>query len=147
MPSSLIERLGSILHRAQDLGPDDGGSLIEAALVLPIVFLTTFGFILFSLVILGMGNANFASRAALRYATLHSGTSYSPTTQQDLNNIVKAFIISYPANTWSVSLQYYGGNVIGSGVFITVSISYKFTLFGDTRVISYSSTGCGSVQQ
>ena len=148
MTSCLISRLCRILHKAGSLRRDDGNSLIEAALILPIIFLMAFGFIDFSLILFGMGNANFASRAALRYATLHSGTSYSPTTQQDLNNIVGAYIFTFPANTWSVSSRYYAGNVIGSGVYMTVTISYNFNVLGYTYSgISYSSTGCGSVQQ
>ena len=137
------------LSRLQHLRSDDrGNSLIEAALILPIVFLMTFGFVDYSLILFGMGNANFAGRAALRYATLHSNTSYSPTTQADLNNIVGGYIFSFPSNSWSVSSSYYAGNVIGSGVYITVSITYSFNVLGYTYSgISYSTTGCGSVQQ
>lgn len=135
-------RLVSSLRREQ------GNSLIETALVLPIVFLMTFGFIDFSLIIFGMGNTNFASRAALRYATLHSSTSYSPTTQQDLNGIVGGYILKFPANTWSVVPSYSTGNVVGSGVYITVTISYNVNIFGHIyNGISYSNTGMGSVQQ
>jgi hypothetical protein len=125
-----------------------GQTLVEVALALPATLLMIFGFIDFSLIIFGMGNANFASRSALRYATMHSSTSYAPTTQQQLNSIVGARIYSFPANTWSVTPYYYSGNVIGSGVYITVTITYHFTVMGHTyNGITYTTTGCGSVQQ
>jgi len=131
------------------LRQDNGNILIESALVAPIVLTMTFGFINFSLVMFGMGNANFAGRAALRYATLHSNTSYKPTTQQDLNNIVAPYIFRYPNNTWSVTSSYYAGNNVGAGgVYITVSITYSFSIMGKTYTgLSYSTTGCGSIQQ
>jgi len=125
-----------------------GNTLIEMALVLPMVFLMTFGLIDFALVLFGMGNVNFASRAALRYATLHSATSYSPTTQADLNRIISPYVFRYPSNTYAINSAYYNANTVGSGICITVSITYKFNAFGHVYSgIGYSSTGCGAIQQ
>ncbi len=90
-PLRCFRRLNRGLRR------EDGNSLIETALILPVLFLMIFGF---SLMIFRIGNTNFASRAALRYSTLHSATSYSAATQQDLNNIVRPYVFSFPANTW-----------------------------------------------
>ena len=144
----LIRQLCRVRHVAQSLRSEQGGTLIETALVLPIVLLMTFGFIDFSLMIFGMGNANFASRAALRYATLHSSTSYSPTTQHDLNSIVGAYIFSFPTNTWSVTSNYQPSNVVGAGVSITVTVTYNLNVLGYTQNgISCINTGVGSVQQ
>jgi hypothetical protein len=148
MPCPLRIRLVGVRRWATRLRPEQGDSILEAALVLPIIFLMSFGFIDFSLIIFGMGNANFANRAALRYATLHSSTSYSPTTQQDLNKIVGTYIFGFPANTWSVVPTYYGGNSVGAAVGVQVSITYNFNVLGYTyRGISYSTTGYASVQQ
>lgn len=127
---------------------EQGSSLIETALILPVFFLMIFGFIDFSLVVFGMGNANFANRAALRYATLHSSTSYSATTQQDLSKIIAPYIFSFPANTWSVVPRYPAGNVVGAGVYMTVTITYNWKVLGYTyQGVSYSNTGMGSIQQ
>jgi Flp pilus assembly protein TadG len=72
------------------LAGDEGSSLIELAVVLPVVMLLVLGLIDVCLILFGMGTANFAGRSALRYASMHSNTSYSPATQAQLSNIVKA---------------------------------------------------------
>ena len=135
---------------------DEGSSLIETALVLPVVLLMTFGLIDVCLILFGMGNANFASRAALRYASMHSNTSSSPATQAQLSTIVSAFILPYPSNTFSVTEQFYSGsgftsaagpgNNVGLGVLVTVTVSYQFSVMGSTfHPFSYSTTGVSMI--
>ena len=140
---------------ARLLRREQGQSLIEVALIMPIFFLLIFGFMTLSLIVFSMGNANFASRAAVRYAMTHSNTSYFPSTQQGLNNIVAPYIYNYPSNTYSVSAGYYyanftggGTNVVGDGVCVTLTITYPYSFFGKTyKPISYSSMGCSIILQ
>jgi hypothetical protein len=138
------------------LAGDEGSSLIELAVVLPVVMLLVLGLIDVCLILFGMGTANFAGRSALRYASMHSNTSYSPATQAQLSNIVKAFILPYPSNTFSVTEQFYSGsgftssagsgNNVGLGVLVTVSISYQFNVMGYTfQPFSYSTTGASVI--
>ena len=132
-----------------------GSSLIETALVLPIMLLLTFGLIDLCLILLGVGGANYGSRVALRYASLHSNASYAPSTQAQLTAILKQFILPYPTNTYSLNETFYTGigmaspsgpgNNVGMGVAVTVNISYQFVVMGATfRPFSYSTT-CASV--
>jgi Flp pilus assembly protein TadG len=149
----------AIRHRLKRGAAEERGqTMVELALGLPVVMLMTFGFIQFCLVLFGMSNMAFASRAALRYATMHSSTSYTPTTQATLNSIVGTYIIPYPTNTWSVSVTYYnqatqnsGGftnNVVNSGVYVTTTITYGIKFYNSTyNGLSFSSTGCGIVLQ
>ncbi len=126
-----------------------GTSLVETALVLPVVLFLTFGFINLCLILLGIGNANYACRVAVRYASLHSVSSYSPATQAQLTSIVKPFILPYPSNTYTVTENYDSGggltsatgpgNNVGLGVVLTIAISYPVTIMGTTfRPISYT---------
>jgi Flp pilus assembly protein TadG len=140
-----LRRVFGVAHR---LRQEQGQSLVEMAVVLPVAFLMIFGFVDFCLVLFGMANANFASRAALRYATMHSATSYSATTQAQLNGIVGGYMLSYPANTWSVTPTYTGSNAVNSKVSINVTITYHFKVMGRSyNGISYSTTGVGEIQQ
>ena len=140
------------------IAEDSGQTIIELAIGVSAFLLMVFGFIQFCLVVFGMGNANFASRAALRYAELHSNSSYKPTTQADLNNIVSAFIIPYPSNTWSVSSNYIGGNSVSNGqisgnyvtdgVYIVVTVTYTIHVMGHTfNNLTYSTSGATVVAQ
>ena len=129
-------------------------SLVEMALIMPVFLMLAFGFMTLSLIVFSMGNANFASRAAVRYAMTHSSTSYFPSTQQGLNNIVAPYIFKYPSNTYSITPGYYanftggGTNVVGDGVCITVTISYPYSVLGKIfKNISYSSMGCSIILQ
>ena len=126
-----------------------GTSIIEMALILPVFTLMAFGFINFCLVMFGLCNTSFATRAALRYATLHSVTSYAPTTQLALNNIVAPYVFRYPSNTYSVSYSYpYGANAVGQPVLITFSINYslKFPYY-TYNGIAFNTTTAGVIVQ
>ena len=143
-------------HRSR-FHEDEGATLIETALVLPMVMLMTFGFINLCLILYGMGMVNFASHAVLRYACMHSNTSYSPLTPQQLSTLVSGYILAYPANSYNVSSAYYTGGVsginitgnqVGSGVYVTVSITYTFNVLGHTyHPVSYSSTAWGEIME
>ncbi len=139
-----------ISHRR--LGREEGSTLIEAALVLPIVFLLTFGFVQICLILMGIGTTNYASRVALRYASMHSNESDAPQTTQQLTTMVNSYVLRYPSNTVTVSQQFYvgvgmtspygTGNHVGLGVIVTVSVCYPFSLMGNTfNSFCYSNGG------
>ena len=122
---------GAELMFARTLTRDErGNTLIELALVLPVFFTLVFGFIYFAMVLFQFGNLTFASRAAMRYACLHSSANAVPTGQADVNRIVAPMIYAYPPSTAAATLSYSGGNVVGGTVTVTVATAFQtgFTL-------------------
>jgi Flp pilus assembly protein TadG len=114
----------------QILGEESGASLVEVALVLPVVFLMTFGLINFALIAFGLGNLGYANRSALRYASIHSNTSLVPATSTSIANVVKPFIFPYPSNTYSTTVTYSPGNAVGSQVRVLTIVTYTVILPG-----------------
>jgi Flp pilus assembly protein TadG len=111
-------------------GADGGSTLIEVAVCLPLSFTMTFGFIYFSLMILGLCNYAFAGRAVTRYASIHSNTSSLPTTQTAMNAIIARYVVPYPTNTCTVTYSYGNGNNIGQPVYINVVAIYHLSIMG-----------------
>ena len=123
----------------QSFRNDDGATLVEIAVTLPIFFLLVFGLINFALVMFGFCNISYASRAAARYACLHSATSSPDTTVAQatttantattISTLVGRFIYAYPSNTYSSSLTYSGsGNQVGNTATVTVTITYNLSM-------------------
>jgi hypothetical protein len=55
---------------------------------------------------------------------------------------------AFPRTLGSITSSYPNGNVIGSGVYVTVTITYDLNILGYTyNDIRYSSTGVGSILQ
>lgn len=135
-------------------GDSCGQSLIEVALLLPIVFLLTFGLVQFCLLVFSLGNANFACRVASRYASVHSLSSYTPATQQNLLNVIAPYIYPYPSNTYGVTVSYVnqdlsrGTNTVGCRVIVTLRVAYPVNIFGQSFTpFRYESTGVGTIVQ
>jgi hypothetical protein len=123
---------------------DEGSTLIELAVALPLSFTMTFGFIYFSMMIFGMCNNAFAGRAVTRYASIHSNTSSLPTTQAAMNAIIARYAISFPTNTCTVTYSYGNGNNIGQPVYINVVSTYHLSIMGISYgpiVFSWSTVG------
>jgi len=79
-------RAGSLLGIAAD---DQGGTLIEMAVVLPTFFMLLFGFFGFVVAFFGLMNANYAVNTAVRYASVHSSTSKNPATTATIQGILQ----------------------------------------------------------
>jgi Flp pilus assembly protein TadG len=130
---SLGEPCRGAAAKGRMLDEECGSSLIELALVLPIVFLMTFGLINFALVAFGINNIQYASRSAMRYACIHSSTSLQPATTQSVSGMIQPFLFQYPHNTTLTTVAYgTTGNVVGSTVGVTVTITYTIRLPGYT---------------
>lgn len=136
-------------RRWNTLDSETGSSLIELALVLPVFLLLLFGFINFALIMFGICNQTYASRAALRYACIHSGTSYAPASMADINNIVNPFLFKYPANTAATTVSYANGNnTVGSTVGIAIRVTYNISLPGyKFNGLTLSSSASGVIVQ
>lgn len=114
------------MMRVRDVGAEDrGNALLEVALVLPVFLTLVFGFIYFAMVLFQFGNITFASRAAMRYACLHSSANAQPATTASVTAIVAPMIFAYPPNTATTTVTYSGGNVVGGAVTVTVTTAFK----------------------
>ncbi len=105
----------------------NGGTLLEMAVVLPPFFLLLFGLFEFSIVLLGYCSAAFACREGARYASVHSSTSISPCTTASIQALVKNQIWA-PSATVTVSPTWPSGNTIGNPIKISVSVDYPVGL-------------------
>ena len=101
-----------------------GNTLIELALVLPVFFTVILGFIYFAMAMCEISNATYASRAAMRYACLHSAATAQPASANGVTAIVAPMILPYPPSTATTSLAYSAGNVIGSTATVSVTLSF-----------------------
>jgi Flp pilus assembly protein TadG len=139
----------TLLPAPRRLRDDSGQSMIELAVMLPLLFAVMFGFIQFCMVMLGLSNISFAARLADRYACLHSSTSLSPVSQTKVNTLVARFVIKYPSNTYSSQLTYGGsGNVVGGTATVKVSVTYTMVIpFKTIPNITLSSTASGTIIQ
>ena len=128
---------------------EQGQSLIELAVTLPVFFLLVFGFINFALIMFGVCNATFAARAAVRNACIHSTASFVPATQTTLNALVQPLIFQYPQNTYTVTLlPSSGGNAVGATATVTLSITYNIAFPGFSyNALQVNTTASGVVVQ
>jgi Flp pilus assembly protein TadG len=78
-------------------GDERGSELVELAVILPVFFLLLFGLFNFSIVLFGYSNATYATRAATRYAALHSSTSLVPSTTASIQSYATQFLFAAPA--------------------------------------------------
>ncbi len=113
-------------------GGEEGNTLVELALVLPVFFTVLLGFIYFAMLMFQICNVTYASRIAMRYACLHSMATAQPTSTQDITGIVAPMIFLYPANTSTTTLAYSNGNVAGSTASVTVTLSFQIGIHFST---------------
>ena len=110
-----------------------GQGLVELALVLPVFLLLLFGFISFAMVMYGLSNATFATRLLVRYACVHSSTSYRPVSTVDATSLVAPYMNNFPSNTYSITPSWStGGPAVGSNATVTIAITYHIALPGLT---------------
>ncbi len=67
---------------------EQGSTVIETAVVLPTFLLLLFGFFEYSFGLTAYMNATYAARVGARYASLHSLSSGSPATQDQVKSVV-----------------------------------------------------------
>ena len=128
---------------------EPGQSLIELALVLPVFLLLVFGFISFVMVIYGLSNATYASRLLIRYACVHSSTSYKPISSSDVTAIVAPYMNNFPSNTYTITPSWSTGSpTLGGNATVSIAITYHITLPGFTlSPLTVQTSASGSVVQ
>jgi Flp pilus assembly protein TadG len=119
---------------------EEGSTVLETALVLPPFFLLLFGLFSFSIVLFGYCNATFSSRAAARYASLHSSTSLSPCTTATVTAVVTPYLAVTPGATATVTPAWPSGNTIGNTVTVTVKLVYSLGIpFSTLKTVTVQS--------
>jgi Flp pilus assembly protein TadG len=94
------------------------------ALVLPVFFLFCWGFMVLSFVLMGYGNATYASKMAARYAVMHGNTSPSPFTTAQLKAIAYQYLWGAPSATSTFVVIQTNGMNIGSAVNVGITVVY-----------------------
>lgn len=109
-------------------GGEEGQTLIEMAVALPVFCMMLFGIFGFAIVLFGWCNITYASRAAARYASLHSGTSLVPATTATVSAVVTPYLVAVAAGGSSTTVTYTPGNTIGATVKVSVSAKYNVVM-------------------
>ena len=123
------------------LWKEDGSELIEVAVALPVLLLLLFGIISFGIVMFGWCNITLGSRAAARYASVHSGASLRPATTASVTAVVTPFLVAVQPNGAMTTVTYSLGNMVGSTVTVTVNATYATLIpFTSWQVFAVSST-------
>jgi Flp pilus assembly protein TadG len=141
--------LNQMRKRRQDSWDESGGTLLEMALVLPVFFLLLFGLFSFAMVFFGYSNTTYSSRAATRYASLHSPTSLKPCNTTCVTALVTSMLFAAPSGGVSVTTAYGPGNTVGSTVSVFVKITYPLQIpffLGSTNV-SVGSTAVRTISR
>ena len=138
---SLTRQTSTIYHEER------GSLLVETALLLPVFLVFVFGIITFAAMMFSYGNLCFATRAAARYACIHSSTSYSPATTTAINSVISPFWFSYPSNTYTTNVTYGGsGNVVGGTATVSVAVTYDLSMpFYSASGMTLTSTSSGVI--
>jgi hypothetical protein len=127
---------------------EEGSTVLEAALVLPITVLFAFGVLQLCLFVCCFVGATFSSRAAVRYAEVHGAAAVTICTVASLQNIVKPYTAFLPASTITITPTWSPNNVQGSTVSVKVALSYPTGIPGDKLgTLSVSTTAQGIVVQ
>ncbi len=119
---------------------EDGGALIEVALLMPVVLLMVFGVVQFGILMLKYSTACYAAQAGARYASLHSITSQSSASDALIQQVVKNNLLLDQA-AWTVTTNWSSANTVGTTSSVLVSNTYNVALpFSRTKQITIGST-------
>ena len=106
---------------------EDGGSILEVALGAPVLMLLVLGAMQFSILLFGYCSMSFATRNAVRFASLHSNTSLAPATTASVQATVIQWLWA-STGQFTVAVNWPSGNAIGYPVKVTVTQTYNVIL-------------------
>ncbi len=107
---------------------EKGSALLELALVMPVFLLVIFGILQCTLMLFAYCNISYASRTAVRYASLHSSSSIAPATRTSVRTLINPFVWCAPANDVSVMITWSPSNSIGSTVQVQVQMNLPLAI-------------------
>ena len=132
------DAIGGRLRAATE--SSSGSTVLETALVLPVFFLLVFGLMYFAIALFGFCNATYSSRAAARYASLHSSTSLSPCTVASVQGVIAPYLAATPAATATVTPAWSPSNTVGSTVTVSVTLAYSIGIpFSNLKTVTVGS--------
>jgi Flp pilus assembly protein TadG len=127
--------------RIREMNGENGGTLLEMALVLPAFFMLLFGLVNFAETMFEYTNATYACRTAAHYASLHSTTSSVPCNATCVQNIVTPILYIPAYATATVTTTYGSSNTVGSTVKVATTIdSYISIPFLPLRTVAVGSS-------
>lgn len=147
--------LARILHHRPSCRPflkfhkdERGSELVEFALTLPLLITLSFGMLQVILFLACYVGATYGSRAAVRYAAVHSASSLKPCSSSDLAGIVNTYAFTIPiagvrtVSTWSPS------NAVGNTVTVQVTLTFPTAIpVSQLRNLSVVTTAAAVVLQ
>jgi Flp pilus assembly protein TadG len=110
------------------LREQSGQTALEMAFVLPTFFLLLFGLFQLSIALFDYGNATFAAREGVRYASVRSSASPSPCTSATVTAYVTNFLPTVTSSQLTITPTWASGNVIGGTVKVAVKIVYPINI-------------------
>lgn len=119
---------GSVYSIANTGEETSGQTLVETAVVLSAFFLLLFGLIQFCMMLFGYGNATYACRVAVHYASLHSQSSLAPCTSASITALATSYIFLVPAANLHVTPTWPSGNTVGNTVNVSVTVTYALNI-------------------
>ncbi|MBB5057784.1 Flp pilus assembly protein TadG [Granulicella aggregans] len=124
----------------------DGQTIIEMALVLPVLVMFTFGVLELSIFIACCINGTYAAHAAVRYAIVHGSASTNPCTTSTLQSQVKPFLVGIPSSAVTIAPTWSPNTDAGSTVTVKITFSYPITIpFDKARTLSAVATASGTI--
>jgi Flp pilus assembly protein TadG len=120
---------------------DDGGTLVETALVLSTFFLLLFGIFSLAVALAVYDNATFASRAGARYASMHSPTSQTPCNAACVQSYADQFLYATAGSVVTVNTSYGTSNAVGNTVTVSITIKYPTLIpFSTLKLLTLGSS-------
>ena len=125
---------------------EQGGALIEAALVILLYFILIFGMMNVGIVLFAYTNTVYASKVAVRYAAVHSSASATPCTTNDVQNLIKPYLLGAPAGGITINSTWSPSNTVGSTFSVTVMLNFPTPLpFTNSFGLQTSTTAQGYI--
>lgn len=123
-----------ICHGRSWLREEDGGAVLETALLLPLLLLLIIGAMQISVLLFGYCSASFAARNAVRFASLHSSTSLVPATAASVQAAVTPYMwMGTQSAAPTITPSWPSGNIVGYPVSVSASVTYNVVLPFMTR--------------
>jgi Flp pilus assembly protein TadG len=120
-----------------------GQSLVEFALIAPILFIVVLGLVDGTRAVFAYNSISNAAREGARYGIVHGSTSSSPVgpgvNENNLRNAVRNYTKSFSSNDVTITPTWPGGgNATGSKVKVDVAYSYKPVFGGIMGIGSFT---------
>ncbi len=140
-------RLGQHASLMKELCRDEqGGALIEAALVLLLYFTLIFAMMNVGIVLFAYANTIYASKVAVRYAAVHSSTSAAPCTASNIQNIIEPYLLGAPTGGVTITSKWSPNNTVGNTFSVTVLLKFPTPLpFMNSAGLQTSTTAQGYI--